>query len=138
MSSCNVCIIRDGSGQSDDLIDIYPAGERMFTVSYTDAGGVQYTFTTNAHGVKEYLEITLDLLKQDDRPFDCIQFNIPAYPCIMIDLDHPDNPEFRSVLWRSLCWVLNDWPTCRPITKDSVPGVAKDPEIKDYIMAPFS
>ena len=88
----------------------------MFKVTYLDAEldtankTTRYSFTANATGVREYLETTMNLLQKDDEPFKQLQFNLPAYPRIMVNLEKLQDDEFMEILWRAIASVCDDWP----------------------------
>jgi len=86
----------------------------MFTVTYTDVESgekrTKFSFTASATGVREYLETTLNLLRKDDEPFQRLQFNLPAYPRIMVDLKKIQDAEFMETIWRAIASICDDWP----------------------------
>jgi len=118
MSSISILITRNSNSTSDDHIRIVPVADntKMFHVTYldvendTDNKRTKYTFTTTATGVQEYLDTTMNLLLKDDEPFKQLQFNLPAYPRIMVNLEKLQDDEFMETLWRAIASVCDDWP----------------------------
>jgi citrate synthase len=118
MSSISILITRNSNSTSDDHIRIVPDADntKMFHVTYLDVEGdtdnkrTKYTFTTTATGVQEYLDTTMNLLLKDDEPFKQLQFNLPAYPRIMVNLEKLQDDEFMETLWRAIASVCDDWP----------------------------
>ena len=118
MSSISILITRNSNSTSDDHIRIVPIADntKMFQVTYLDVEGdtdnkrTKYTFTTTATGVQEYLDTTMNLLLKDDEPFKQLQFNLPAYPRIMVNLEKLQDDEFMETLWRAIASVCDDWP----------------------------
>jgi len=118
MSSISILITRNSNSTSDDSIRIAPVADntKMFHVTYldvendTDNKRTKYTFTTTATGVQEYLDTTMNLLLKDDEPFKQLQFNLPAYPRIMVNLEKLQDDEFMETLWRAIASVCDDWP----------------------------
>jgi hypothetical protein len=118
MSSICIFITRNSNSNSDDSIRIAPVADntKMFHVTYldvelnTDNERTKYTFTTTATGVQEYLDTTMNLLLKDDEPFKQLQFNLPAYPRIMVNLEKLRDDEFMDTLWRAIASICDDWP----------------------------
>ena len=118
MSSISIFITRNNNSKSDDSIKIVPVADnmKMFHVTYLDVEldtnnkTTRYSFTANATGVREYLETTLNLLQKDDMPFKQLQFNLPAYPRIMINLEKLQDTDFMETIWRAIASVCDDWP----------------------------
>jgi len=118
MSSISIFITRNDNSKSDDSIKIVPVADnmKMFHVTYLDVEvdtnnkTTRYSFTANATGVREYLETTLNLLQKDDMPFKQLQFNLPAYPRIMINLEKLQDTDFMDTIWRAIASVCDDWP----------------------------
>ena len=118
MSSISILITRNNNSTSDDHIRIVPVADntKMFKVTYLDVEldtankTTRYSFTANATGVREYLETTMNLLQKDDEPFERLQFNLPAYPRIMVNLEKLQDDEFMETLWRAIASVCDDWP----------------------------
>ena len=119
MSSISILITRNADSNSDDHIRIVPVldNPKQFQVTYADHGEgnvMKYSFTASAQGVREYLNTTLDLLQKDDEPFQCLQFNLPAYPRIMVDLRKIQDNEFMESIWHAISSVCDDWPLRLP------------------------
>lgn len=119
MSSISILITRNADSNSDDHIRIVPVldNPKQFQVIYADHGEgnvMKYSFTASAQGVREYLNTTLDLLQKDDEPFQCLQFNLPAYPRIMVDLRKLQDKEFMDSIWHAIASVCDDWPLRLP------------------------
>ena len=121
MSSISIFITRNGNSKSDDQIRIVPVVDnpKQFQVTYADHGDcdsniMKYSFTASAQGVLEYLETTMNLLQKDDMPFKQLQFNLPAYPRIMVDLEKLQDEEFMETIWRAIASLCDDWPLCLP------------------------
>jgi hypothetical protein len=116
MSSISIFITRNANSKLDDSIRIVPLvdNSKQFQVTYTDVEGdekrIKYNFTASAIGVREYLETTLNLLQKDDEPFKQLQFNLPAYPRIMVNLEKLQDDEFMETIWRAIASVCDDWP----------------------------
>jgi hypothetical protein len=119
MSSISILITRNENSKSDDHIRIVPVvgNLKQFQVTYADHGDsdcdcniMKYSFTASAQGVREYLETTLNLLLKDDEPFQRLQFNLPAYPRIMVDLKKIQDEEFMKTIWCAIASVCDDWP----------------------------
>ena len=116
MSSISILITRNDNSKLDDSIRIVPLvdNSKQFQVTYTDAESgekrAKYNFTASAIGVREYLETTLNLLQKDDMPFKQLQFNLPAYPRIMINLEKLQDAGFMESIWRAIASVCDDWP----------------------------
>ena len=129
MSFISILITRNENSKSDDVIRIVPVVDdsTSFEVSYTDVEDVKknkFMFKSNAHGVRTYLNTTLNLLAKDDVPFQRLQFNIPAYPRIMVNMDKLEDDEFMDALWRAIDSVCEDWPTqvTENVVNTHVPG----------------
>jgi hypothetical protein len=129
MSSISILITRNENSKSDDVIRIMPVvgDSTSFEVSYTDVEDVKknkFLFKSNAYGVRTYLNTTLNLLAKDDVPFQRLQFNIPAYPRIMVNMDKLEDEEFMDALWRAIDSVCEDWPTevTENVVNTHVPG----------------
>lgn len=119
MSSISILITRNNDSKSDDHIRIVPVigNPKQFQVTYADHGEgncIKYTFTASSQGVREYLETTLSLLQQDDEPFQRIQFNLPAFPRIMVDLGKLQDEAFMDTIWCAIASVCDDWPLRLP------------------------
>jgi hypothetical protein len=119
MSSISILITRNADSNSDDHIRIVPVldNPKQFQVTYADHGEgnvMKYSFTASAQGVREYLNTTLDLLQKDDVPFQRLQFNLPAYPRIMVDLRKLQDKEFMESIWHAIASVCDDWPQRLP------------------------
>ena len=123
MSSISILITRNENSNSDDHIRIVPVvgNPKQFQVTYADHGDSdcdcstsKYSFTASAQGVREYLETTLNLLLKDDEPFQRLQFNLPAYPRIMVDLKKIQDEEFMETIWHAIASVCDDWPLRLP------------------------
>ena len=121
MSSISILITRNENSKSDDHIRIVPVvgNPKQFQVTYADHGDcdyniMKYSFTASAQGVREYLETTLNLLQKDDEPFQRLQFNLPAYPRIMVDLKKIQDAEFMESIWHAIASVCDDWPLRLP------------------------
>ena len=123
MSSISILITRNEDSKSDDHIRIVPVigNPKQFQVTYADHGDSdcdcstsKYSFTATAQGVREYLETTLNLLLKDDEPFQRLQFNLPAYPRIMVDLKKIQDAEFMETIWHAIASVCDDWPLRLP------------------------
>ena len=123
MSSISILITRNEDSKSDDHIRIVPVigNPKQFQVTYADHGDSdcncstsKYSFTASAQGVREYLETTLNLLLKDDEPFQRLQFNLPAYPRIMVDLKKIQDEEFMETIWHAIASVCDDWPLRLP------------------------
>ena len=119
MSFISILITRNENSKSDDVIRIVPVVDdsTIFEVSYTDVEDVKknkFMFKSNAHGVRTYLNTTLNLLAKDDVPFQRLQFNIPAYPRIMVDLRKLQDAEFMNSIWHAIASVCDDWPLRLP------------------------
>ena len=121
MSSISILITRNEDSKSDDHIRIVPVvgNPKQFQVTYADHGDchcniMKYSFTASAQGVREYLETTLNLLQKDDEPFQRLQFNLPAYPRIMVDLKKIQDAEFMESIWHAIASVCDDWPLRLP------------------------
>lgn len=121
MSSISILITRNENSKSDDHIRIVPVvgNPKQFQVTYADHGDcdcniMKYSFTASAQGVREYLETTLNLLLKDDEPFQRLQFNLPAYPRIMVDLKKIQDAEFMESIWHAIASVCDDWPLRLP------------------------
>ena len=121
MSSISILITRNENSKSDDHIRIVPVlgNPKQFQVTYADHGDcdyniMKYSFTASAQGVREYLETTLNLLQKDDEPFQRLQFNLPAYPRIMVDLRKLQDAEFMESIWHAIASVCDDWPLRLP------------------------
>lgn len=119
MSSISILITRNNDSNSDDHIRIVPVvgNPKQFQVTYADHGEgniMKYTFTASSQGVREYLETTLNLLQQDDEPFHRLQFNLPAYPRIMVDLEKLQDEVFMDTIWCAIASVCDDWPLRLP------------------------
>ena len=119
MSSISILITRNADSKSDDHIRIVPVvgNPKQFQVTYADHGEgniLKYTFTASAQGVQEYLKTTLDLLQKDDEPFQRLQFNLPAYPRIMVDLRKLQDEAFMDTIWHAIASVCDDWPLRLP------------------------
>ena len=123
MSSISILITRNENSKSDDHIRIVPVigNPKQFQVTYADHGDSdcdcstsKYSFTATAQGVREYLETTLNLLLKDDEPFQRLQFNLPAYPRIMVDLKKIQDAEFMETIWHAIASVCDDWPLRLP------------------------
>jgi hypothetical protein len=115
MSTISIFITRNNDSKSDDIIKIVPVvgDSKLFQVTYADPGDgnvMKYSFTANVNGVLDYLETTTNLLQKDDEPFKSIQFNLPAYPRIMVNLEKLRDDDFMESLWRAISSVCNDWP----------------------------
>ena len=129
MSFISILITRNENSKSDDVIRIMPVvgDSTSFEVSYTDVEDVKknkFMFKSNAHGVRTYLNTTLNLLAKDDVPFQRLQFNIPAYPRIMVNMDKLEDDEFMDTLWHAIDSVCEDWPTqvTENVVNTHVPG----------------
>ena len=63
------------------------------------------------HRLPAVVGVMFQRFGQNDVPFQRLQFNIPAYPRIMVNMDKLEDQEFMDALWRALDSVCEDWPT---------------------------
>jgi hypothetical protein len=88
-TSIQIRLIRNKDKKQDDKIAIeYVESDESYLVYYLDANVVSKTYQTlslSGEALDTYLKSLFTLLAHDMDPFDKVQFNIPAMPCLLYD-----------------------------------------------------
>ncbi len=109
----NVQIIIARETKKDDVIFIRPHAEMqgVFTVKYTDNdSGHVYYFEDSWEEVTAYLAQIFAVLPLDRRPYEGVQFNLPAYPTIWIKTKETTCPCVMEPIWDILNTLARGWP----------------------------
>ncbi len=109
----NAQIIIARENQKDDVIFIRPHAEMqgVFTVKYTDNdSGHVYYFEDSWEEVTAYLAQIFAVLPLDRRPYEGVQFNLPAYPTIWIKTKETTCPCVMEPIWDILNTLARGWP----------------------------
>ena len=101
-SSIQIRLIRNSDKKQDDKIAIeYVDSEENYVLYYLDANVVSKKYQTlvlSAEALDTYLKSLFTLLAHDMDPFDKIQFNIPAMPCLLYDAEDLDDEDIVEAL----------------------------------------
>ena len=106
-------IILARENENDDVIRIRPHHEKegLFTVKYEDhESGYSYYFEDSWNEVSAYLAQIFAVLPLDRRPYEGVQFNLPAYPTIWIKTSETNCPCAMEPLWDILETLSHGWP----------------------------
>lgn len=119
----NISIILARENEKDDVICIRPHEdeEGVFTVKYTDNdSGFTYYFQDSWEEVTAYLAQIFAVLPLDRRPYQGVQFNLPAYPTVWIKTKETTCPCVMEPIWDMLnTLVERGWPALIKSPKDS-------------------
>lgn len=110
----NLCIILARENTKDDVICIRPHDdeEGLFAVKYTDnESEFTYYFEESWEEVSAYLAQIFAVLPLDRRPYEGVQFNIPAYPTVWIKTKETTCPCVMEPIWAMMnTLVERGWP----------------------------
>lgn len=119
-SPVKILLMRENENDDVILISCPDQTEDVFEVTYNDTeGNFKFCFKDEWENVKQYLMIVFDLLAVDKRPFTGVQFNIPAFPCIVLSVKNTVDPEKMSPVWWALESLLSGWPLTLKQSKKS-------------------
>lgn len=112
ISSIMICLLRNGADSTkDDVIFIRPLDTNCFRVRYQDKSSKKlYEFTDTWEEVSAYLAQIFAVLPYDDDPYKSVQFTLPAYPTILVNIQKLHNDEFMSKMWCMIESVAKGWP----------------------------
>jgi hypothetical protein len=116
MSSINVIFTRSMVDDSkDDIMKIKPTyNGDLYIVNYHDKKSKSsYEFEESWHNVMAYLDTCLNLVKtrHDIDPYNSVQFNIPAYPQIMLRSEGLSDKKLLAQLSQAMESCRAGWPT---------------------------
>jgi len=98
----------------DDIIKISPSSknERLLNVYYKDKESKKnYSFEDTWDNVVVYLKRILMVLPFDSDPFHAVQFTLPAYPSVMIQVDDIlDDDVFIETVFEMMKSIADGWP----------------------------
>lgn len=117
--SAQIIIAR--ANEKDDVINIRPNAEMpgVFAVKYSDRdSGITYYFEDSWEGVSSYLGEIFAALPLDRRPYQGVQFNLPAYPTIWIKTSETTCPCVMEPIWDILNTLARGWPALVKSPKD--------------------
>jgi hypothetical protein len=101
------------ANKEDDIIRIRPLddGTGLYSVTYEDQNAeLKFYFEDNWNAVSTYLAQVFAVLPLDREPYEHIQFNAPAYPCICIKPYEASDEEVMRPIWSMLESVARGWP----------------------------
>lgn len=115
MCSISVLFTRSMNDSSkDDSLCIKPTYDSdLYTVTYRDKNSnSSYEFEESWQNVMAYLDTCLNLVKSrhDIDPYNSVQFNIPAYPQIMLRSEGLSNKKLMAQLSQAMESCRAGWP----------------------------
>jgi hypothetical protein len=114
ISPIEIRFLRKGlKASSDDVIRIRPCEDdsEKFHVLYQDRfSDKKWEFYENWKGVCAYLTQIFTVLPYDTDPYFGVQFSLPAYPCIMLDVEDLEEPVLMNRIWDQLETTGRGWP----------------------------
>jgi hypothetical protein len=114
ISPIEIRFLRKGlKANGDDVIRIRPCEDdfQKFHVVYQDRhSDKKWEFYENWTGVCTYLSQIFTVLPYDTDPYFGVQFSLPAYPAIMLDVDDLEEPVLMKRVWDQLETTGRGWP----------------------------
>jgi hypothetical protein len=119
------CVRSIDTYSNDDVITVKPhltsAFEQLYSVTHkvgVDHSPEEYQIRTNTsmsgEGLLNYMNSLLDLLYYDEDPFECIQFDIPSLPSMLVKPHNLDLVKERvyatigALVNSTMSWPLNN------------------------------
>lgn len=122
-----ITVILMRKNKKDDVIRITPQDDceaescnRCYTVTYTDKHSrCKYSFNDSWENVVAYLKQVFELLVVDESPYDGLQFNLPAYPSVVISVQKATDYQTMMPIWSMIQSVALGWPATLELPSDS-------------------
>ena len=115
VSPIEIRFLRKGlKASSDDVIRVRPCEDdpHKFLIVHQDRhSDKKWEFYENWNGVCTYLSQIFTVLPYDTDPYFGVQFSLPAYPIVMLDVDDLDEPVLMKRVWDMLETTGRGWPT---------------------------
>ena len=113
MSSVSpIQIILQRRSEKDDVVSIWPREEEgFFDVVYEDKDSkAKYAFADSWDNVVAYLAQIFAVLSIDRQPFQGVQFTLPAYPAILLEVREVTDESKMQPVWSMIESVACGWP----------------------------
>lgn len=114
ISPIEIRFLRKGlKASSDDVIRIRPCEDdsQKFHIVYQDRfSAKKWEFFENWKGVCAYLTQIFTVLPYDTDPYFGVQFSLPAYPMVMLDVEDLEEPHLMNRIWDQLETTGRGWP----------------------------
>lgn len=113
MSISPITVILLRRTKKDDVIHIRPHAEKenLLQVSYTDqSSGHSFYFEDTWDNVADYLAQIFAVLPLDKDPYRGVQFNLPAYPTVLISPRNTTDIDVMNPIWSMIQSVVSGWP----------------------------
>lgn len=114
ISPIEIRFLRKGlKASSDDVIRIRPCEDdcQKFHIVYQDRfSDKKWEFYENWKGVCAYLTQIFTVLPYDTDPYFGVQFSLPAYPMVMLDVEDLEEPHLMNRIWDQLETTGRGWP----------------------------
>ena len=115
ISPIEIRFLRKGlESNNDDVIRIRPFEDdfQKFHIVHQDRfSEKKWEFYENWNGVRAYLSQIFTVLPYDTDPFSGVQFSLPAYPIIMVNVEDLDESPLMEGVWDMLETTGRGWPT---------------------------
>jgi hypothetical protein len=114
ISPIEIRFLRKGlKASSDDVIRIRPCEDdsHKFHIVYQDRfSDKKWEFFENWKGVCAYLTQIFTVLPYDTDPYFGVQFSLPAYPMVMLNVEDLEEPVLMNRIWDQLETTGRGWP----------------------------
>lgn len=108
----------------NDVIVITQVCGHTFNVVYVDGHcKCRQSFQTDYQGITDYFYNLFNLLEMDDEPFDNIQFHLPGYPSILMNIDNLDSSKIEKFI-KIMQECIRNFPIDIPTEHVSIPASA--------------